>query len=77
MLAAGMAADNLAMAVYFGVIMSIHVDRTGFTSTFPGGGGNPSSYYFPSTISLWEKPVTLLSPAFIHESITLWTTLWA
>jgi hypothetical protein len=55
MLAAGMAADNLAMAVYFGVIMSIHVDRTGFTSTFPGGGGNPSSYYFPSTISLWEN----------------------
>ena len=26
MLAAGMAADNLAMAVYFGVIMSIPVD---------------------------------------------------
>jgi Na+/glutamate symporter len=43
MLAAGMAADNLAMAVYFGVIMSIHVDRTGFTSTFPGGGDDKAT----------------------------------
>jgi uncharacterized membrane protein len=43
MLAAGMAADNLAMAVYFGVIMSINVDRTGFTSTFPGGGDDKAT----------------------------------
>jgi uncharacterized membrane protein len=43
MLAAGMAADNLAMAVYFGIIMSIPVDRTGFTSTFPGGGDDKAT----------------------------------
>jgi uncharacterized membrane protein len=72
MLAAGMAADNLAMAVYFGIIMSIRVDRTGFTSTFPGGGGNPSSYYFPSTISLWEKPLSLCSllHSFMRTSLS-------